>query len=112
MSTIRGRALKFGGMATEPAGFSIRTSSGGGVGGDQNTLLNRPAYQSPQGTFFSPAGAAAGALPGGLGSLLDLRGITSRRIFWVLVAAAYIGVFHITLDGFSLGRRGLATIGR
>ena|SRR5215469_5800902 len=91
MSSTRGRAVKLGGMATEPAGFNQRT--------DQ-ALNTRPAYQSPGGgTQFAPAGVAS-AVGGAAGHpFLDFSGVTGWRLVFTLAAAFYLGFWFITLRG-------------
>lgn len=99
MSSSRGRTLKLGGMATEPAGFSTRTAAD-----QQAAPILRPAYQSPGGgTQFRPSGGA----PIGGGSdghpLLDFSGVTGWRLLFTIAAAAYLGFWFV-----SLGRGGLS----
>ena len=91
MSTIRGRAIKVGGIATEPAGFSTRT---GGLG---DNGLTRPAYQSAAGQIQPLSNLDLGH------PLLDLRGLPARRLAVIGLAAAYVTGFHLTLGRLGVG---------
>ena len=92
MSSSRGRGVKLGGIATEPAGFSTRT--------EQSPPILRPAYRSPGGGTQLQAGGAPLAQGGSSGHpLLDFSGVTGWRLAFTLAAAAYLGFWFISLGG-------------
>jgi len=90
MSSVRGRAVKTGGVATEPAGYSVRT--------DQ-ALATRPAYASPGGgTSFTPVGVAPAVGGGGGHPLLDFSGVTGWRLVFTAAALFYLGFWFFTIS--------------
>jgi hypothetical protein len=89
VSTVRGRAIKVGGVETDAAGFAART--------DKNNLT-RPAYRITAGQI-QPIPATLG--PGH--PLLDLSEVGSWRLIAVALAVAYVVGFHITLGRARLG---------
>jgi len=102
MSTIRGRAVKVGGVAVEPAGFSSRTE---GLG---QSAITRPAYRSAASGQIQPAGIASGQgggpYMGGMSHpLLDLSSVAGWRLVAVAVAVVYIWGFHVSLGGLRVG---------
>lgn len=101
MSSSRGRTLKLGGVAHDPAGASGRTE------GPTNAPQVRTAYQSPGGgTQFRPTGQAVGG-PGGGHPFLDFSGVTGWRLAFTLAAAFYLGFWFVSLHrgGISGGVR-------
>lgn len=90
MSTIRGRAIKVGGIATEPAGFSTRT-------GGADDSVTRQAYQSAAGQIQPLSNLTLGH------PLLDLSQVGTWRLLAVAAAAAYVIGFHVSLGRFKLG---------
>jgi hypothetical protein len=88
VSSIRGRVIRGGGVATD-AGASGRTEGPG------NAPITRPAYRVANGQF-QPAGVAAAGGAGGH-PLLDLSTVAGWRLVWVVAAAAYLGFWFITL---------------
>lgn len=99
MSSTRGRVVKQGGVATEPAGFSTRTETQG------QQPITRPAYRVANGQF-QPAGVGG---PAGLSShpLLDLSSVSGWRLVMVGLALLYVGIFHFSIvsRGISAGVR-------
>lgn len=89
MSTIRGRAIKVGGVETDAAGFAART--------DQNRLT-RPAYRITAGQIQPVPGVLGIGHP-----LLDLSTVGSWRLIAVAVAIAYVIGFHVTLGRARIG---------
>lgn len=91
MSSIRGRAIKVGGVATEAAGFSARTESDGAAG----TPILRPAYRSAQGVSqpTAPLGGGSGV------SLLDLSGVPAWRMIAVAAALLWLGFVFVSFRG-------------
>ena len=91
MTTIRGRAIKLGGVATQPTGFAGRAQ-------DQVT---RPAFVIQAGIRKPTGGPPAYQV--GQGTLWD----PSTPGFWriVLVAGAFLYVvgFHVSLHGIRMG---------
>lgn len=89
MATIRGRAIKVGGVATDVGGASGRADSNN---------LTRPAYRVTAGQFQP--------IPSRLGighELFDLSQVGSWRLIAVAVAVAYVVGFHITAGRARLG---------
>ena len=92
MSGTRGRALKVGGVVTEPAGYSTRTEG--------SPPILRPSYASPGGgTQFRAEGGPGLSGPGGGHPLLDFSGVTGWRLLFTLAAAAYLGFWFVSLRG-------------
>lgn len=91
MSTIRGRAIKVGGVATQAAGAAPRTDSSG---------VTRPAFTIQAG-IRKPTGGP-GYLVGPT-TLLDPSSVAFWRLVAVAAAVAYVVGFHVTLNGFRLG---------
>lgn len=99
MSSTRGRVVKQGGVATEPAGFSTRTETQG------QQPITRRAYRVANGQF-QPAGVGGPA--GVLGHpLLDFSTVSGWRLLVVAGALLYVGVFHFSIvsRGISAGVR-------
>lgn len=91
MSTIRGRAIKVGGVATQPEGWAARTDSSG---------VTRPAFTIQAG-IRKPTGGPGYLV--GPGALLDPSSVAFWRLVAVGVAVAYVVGFHVSLNGFRLG---------
>lgn len=91
MSGIRGRAVKVGGVATEAAGYSTRTTDDGAVG----TPILRPAYRSAQGVSqpTTPVGGGSGV------NLLDLSGVPAWRLIAVAAAMLWLGIVFVSFRG-------------
>lgn len=89
MSSIRGRAIKVGGVETQTVGAASRV--------DRNNLT-RPAYRITAGQVQP--------IPGYLGPghpLLDLTQVGAWRLIIVGLAVAYIVGFHLTLGRARIG---------
>jgi hypothetical protein len=93
-STIRGRAIKVGGVATQPAGYAGRTSP--------QTNATRPAYTIQAG-FRKPTGGAGFATNAGRSNLFDPTSVAFWRLVAVALAVAYVVGFHVSLNGVRLG---------
>lgn len=89
MSSIRGRAIKVGGVETDAAGFASRV--------DRNNLT-RPAYRITAGQVQPVPGILGPGHP-----LLDLSQVSSWRLIAVAVAVAYIVGFHVTIGRARVG---------
>lgn len=87
MSTIRGRAVKVGGVATQPQGAEGRTTA---------AQITRPAFTIGPGPG-QPMGGASG------GGLLDLSTVGAWRLIAVGVAFAYVIGFHVSAGKIRLG---------
>lgn len=95
MSSSRGRTLKFGGMATEAAGFNGRTEA--------SPPILRPAYRSPGGgTQLQAGGAAVGVGGPGGHPLLDFSGVTGWRLLFTVAALGYLGFWFVSVSGGGL----------
>lgn len=88
MSSIRGRAIKVGGVAAQD----------GAEGRSDNNLLTRPAYRITSGQF-QPIPSMLG--PGH--PLFDLSTPGAWRLVAVAVAVAYVIGFHVTAGRVRLG---------
>lgn len=99
MSGVRGRVIKYGGMARDPQGAGQRTA------GPPEAPITRPAYQVSPGGQTQVQGVASRGGPGT--PLLDLSSVSGWRIVWALVAAAYLGFWFVSLSrgGLSAGVR-------
>jgi hypothetical protein len=100
VSSIRGRVVKHGGMATDYQGATSRTESGPG-----NLPITRPAYRVSQGVS-QPAGVGGANLAGYAGGghpLVDFSGVTGWRTLFAVAALFWLGFVAI-----SLGRGGVA----
>lgn len=92
MSTIRGRAIKVGGVAWQD-GAAPRTNDFGIV---------RPAFAINAGIRQPIGGGASGGLSLGH-SLFDLSSVSAWRLIAVGIALAYVVGFHVTLGRTRLG---------
>lgn len=90
MSSIRGRVIRPGGMATDPQGATARTEPGAG-----NAPITRPAYRVSQGVS-QPAGVGGASGPH---PLLDFSGIPAWRLVAVVASLLWLGFVYINLRG-------------
>lgn len=90
MSSMRGRVVKQGGVAWQPAGAAPRTSDLGIV---------RPAFVVQGGRTRPTYGGFGGAAA----SLFDLSSVASWRLIAVGIAVAYVVGFHVTIGRTRLG---------
>jgi hypothetical protein len=97
MPTIRGRAIKVGGMATDGQGATARV--------DPVSQQTRPAFRSAA-QIFQPTGGAGGRGFGAVGPLLDPSTVAFWRLLAVALALAYIIGFHVTLGRVKIGISG------
>jgi hypothetical protein len=93
MSSVRGRVIRGGGMATDQ-GATARYESGPG-----NQPITRPAYRVSQGVS-QPVGVGGADAPH---ALLDLSGVPFWRTVFAVAALAWLGFVYI-----NLGRGGLS----
>ena len=89
-STIRGRAVKVGGVAVQS----------GAAGRADVSQVTRPAFTIQAG-IRKPTGGA-GSVAGGQ-SLFDSSSVAFWRLVAVGLAVAYVIGFHVTLGGMRLG---------
>jgi hypothetical protein len=97
VSTIRGRAIKVGGV--------FQSDQGGGASGRTNPQTNatRPAFVIQAG-IRKPTGGAGFATGGaGQASWLDPTSVHFWRLVAVGLALAYVVGFHVSLNGVRLG---------
>jgi hypothetical protein len=93
MSTIRGRAVKVGGMVAD-AGATARTDA---------SQVVRPAFRFSAG-WRQPVAPPSTGLGGASGHpLFDVNSVTFWRHVIAALAFAYIVGFHVSLNGFKLG---------
>lgn len=92
MSSTRGRVIRQGGVQVDD-GATARTQ------GMPQAPITRPAYRVANGQM-QPAGVAiGGGSTGGGHPLLDLSTVAGWRTVWVLVAAAYLGFWFVSISG-------------
>lgn len=91
MSTIRGRAIKVGGVAYQVGGADGRQ--------DSNQVV-RPAFKITAG-IKEPTGVPG--IGGAHAALFDLSGVTAWRLIAVGLALAYVVGFHVSAGKLRLG---------
>lgn len=98
MSTIRGRAIRVGGV-------NVAENPGGGAGGRTSPQTNatRPAFVIQAG-YRKPTGQAGFATGGAAqASWFDTSSVAFWRLVAVGFALAYVVGFHVSLNGVRLG---------
>jgi hypothetical protein len=90
LSTIRGRAIKVGGVATQE----------GAMGRQDANQVVRPAFKISAG-IKQPTGVGGFGLAGS--GLFDLSGVSAWRLIAVGLALAYVVGFHVTAGKLKLG---------
>jgi len=98
VSTIRGRAIKVGGV-------NVAENPGGGASGRTNPQTNatRPAFVIQAG-LRKPTGQAGFATGGAqLPGWFDTSSVGFWRLVAVGLALAYVVGFHVSLNGVRLG---------
>lgn len=98
MSTIRGRAIKVGGV-------NVADNPGGGAGGRTSPQTNatRPAFVIQAGLRKPTGGAGFATGNSGEASWFDTSNVAFWRLVAVGLAVAYVVGFHVSLNGVRLG---------